>query len=196
MKQRSLTLETNRHASTKRPRRFHWLTLRAGIWLTAMTLFTDTTGADENRFTSTIQPFLQAYCVDCHIADYAEGDIRLDGLSGRFNDRSEASLWAQVLEALTFRAMPLATADAFPTKEESRAVQHWIAENLNHHGIKFEDKLHAEGFGNLVPHDLLFSSKERHRTIDVAARIWRVSPEVLRSKLNSAARFNLPTNPV
>ena len=26
-------------------------------------------------------------------------------------------------------------------------------------------------------------------------RIWRVSPETLRSKINAAARFNLPTNP-
>ncbi len=158
-------------------------------------LLVGTIQADEKPFVSTVTPFLKTYCIDCHSVDNAEGDIQLDHLQGRFNDRNEASVWARVLEALAFRAMPLASADSFPTRLESRAVQNWIATNLNHHGIEFEDKSHAEGFGNLVPHDLLFSSKERHRTVDVAARIWRVSPETLRSKINAAARFNLPTNP-
>jgi len=160
-----------------------------------LVLLTGVARADDEPFETSVKPFLQKYCSDCHGEDSAEGDIRLDDLGRQFNDRNEAGVWARVLETLAFRAMPLATADAFPTKEESRAVQNWIATNLNHQGIQFEDKSHAEGFGNLVPHDLLFSSEERHRRIDVAARIWRVSPETLRSKLNAAARFNLPTNP-
>ena len=160
-----------------------------------ITLVVGSAQADEKPFVSTVTPFLKTYCIDCHSVDNAEGGIQLDHLHGRFNDRREASVWAQVLEALAFRAMPLASADSFPTRLESRAVQNWIAKNLNHQGIEFEDKSGAEGFGNLVPHDLLFSSKERYRTVDVASRIWRVSPETLRSKINAAARFNLPTNP-
>ena len=160
-----------------------------------LTLFVGSLRADDKSFSTTVRPFLQTYCIDCHSVDNAEGDIQLDHLGGQFNDRHEAELWAQVLEALAFRAMPVATAAAFPSGQESRTVQRWIATKLNHHDIPFEDKSHAEGFGNLVPHDLLFSSKERRRTIDVAARIWRVSPETLRTRMNSAARFNLPTNP-
>jgi len=158
-------------------------------------LVVGSTHADEQPFVATVRPFLETHCIDCHSGDNAEGGIQLDHLDGKFDGRREASVWAQVLEALAFSAMPLASADSFPTSRESRAVQDWIATNLNRQGIEFEDKSHAEGFGNLVPHDLLFSSKERHRTVDVAARIWRVSPETLRSKINAAARFNLPTNP-
>ena len=163
--------------------------------LVALSLLTRAARTDDKQFDMTVRPFLKSYCIDCHSEDHAEGDIRLDDLGRQFNNRKEAGVWARVLETLAFRAMPLATADTFPTKVESRAVQNWIATNLNHQDIQFEDKSHAEGFGNLVPHDLLFSSEERLRRIDVAARIWRVSPETLRSKLNAAARFNLPTNP-
>ena len=163
--------------------------------LVALSLLTRAARTDDKQFDMTVRPFLKSYCIDCHSEGHAEGDIRLDDLGRQFNNRKEAGVWARVLETLAFRAMPLATADTFPTKVESRAVQNWIATNLNHQGIQFEDKSHAEGFGNLVPHDLLFSSEERLRRIDVAARIWRVSPETLRSKLNAAARFNLPTNP-
>ena len=163
------------------------------LWL--LLLLATAAQAEVASLEATVNPFLQNYCIDCHREDSAAGDIRLDNLKGQFNDRQEASIWAQVLESLVFRAMPIATADSFPSRAESRAVQHWIATNLNHHGIRFEDKSHTEGFGNLVPHDLLFSSEDRHRKIDVAARIWRVSPETLRSKLNAASRFNLPTNP-
>ena len=163
--------------------------------LVALSLLTRAARTDDKQFDMTVRPFLKSYCIDCHSEGHAEGDIRLDDLGRQFNNRKEAGVWARVLETLAFRAMPLATADTFPTKVESRAVQNWIATNLNHQDIQFEDKSHAEGFGNLVPHDLLFSSEERLRRIDVAARIWRVSPETLRSKLNAAARFNLPTNP-
>ncbi|MEK6234018.1 MAG: DUF1588 domain-containing protein [Planctomycetales bacterium] len=126
-----------------------------------------------------VTPFLKTHCIDCHSADSPEGDVQLDNLLGRFDDRKEAGVWSQVLEALAFSAMPPDSADAFPTSQESRTVQTWIAANLSRHGVPFEDKSRAEGFANLVPHDLLFSSKERQRKVDVAARLWRISPNAL-----------------
>ena len=142
-----------------------------------------------------MQVFLTTYCLECHGPENAEGDIRLDRLALNFTTTEDAKLWHRVLEALQFGEMPLDGASAFPTRTESRQAEAWIARALARQGHQFEDKSGAEGYGNLVPHEVLFSPAQRHRTVDVGARIWRVSPETLRSKLSAAARFNLPTNP-
>ena len=142
-----------------------------------------------------MQVFLTTYCLECHGPENAEGDIRLDRLALNFTTTKDAKLWHRVLEALQFGEMPLDGASAFPTRTESRQAEAWIATALARQGHQFEDKSGAEGYGNLVPHEVLFSPAQRHRTVDVGARIWRVSPETLRSKLSAAARFNLPTNP-
>jgi hypothetical protein len=127
--------------------------------------------------------------------DEAEGEVRLDNLTLNIKNAQEAKLWYRVLESLQFNEMPFAGADAFPTRGESRQAETWIATALAQHGLQPEDKSDAEGYGNLVLHELLFSSSERNRSVDVGARIWRVSPETLRSKLSAASRFNFTTNP-
>ena len=142
-----------------------------------------------------IKTFLKTYCLQCHGPDEAEGEVRLDNLTLNIKNAPEAKLWYRVLESLQFNEMPFAGADAFPTRGESRQAETWIATALAQHGLQLEDKSDAEGYGNLVPHELLFSSSERNRSVDVGARIWRVSPETLRSKLSAASRFNFTTNP-
>ena len=142
-----------------------------------------------------IKTFLKTYCLQCHGADEAEGEVRLDNLTLNIKNAQEAKLWHRVLESLQFNEMPFAGAAAFPTRGESRQAETWIATALAQHGLRPDDKSEAEGYGNLVPHELLFSSNERNRSVDVGARIWRVSPETLRSKLSAASRFNFTTNP-
>ncbi|MEO1995843.1 MAG: c-type cytochrome domain-containing protein, partial [Planctomycetaceae bacterium] len=142
-----------------------------------------------------MQAFLKTYCIACHGPKQSEGDIRLDGRTLKITRTSDAQLWQRVLEALQFGEMPLAGAEKFPTRAEARQAESWIATALAQQGHTIQNKSAAEGYGNLVPHELLFAPEQRHRTVDVGARIWRVSPETLRSKLSSAARFNPPTNP-
>jgi len=142
-----------------------------------------------------MQAFLKTYCIACHGPKETEGDIRLDRRTLKITSTSDAQLWQRVLEALQFGEMPLAGAEKFPTRAEARQAESWIATALAEQGHTIQNKSAAEGYGNLVPHELLFSPAQRHRTVDVGARIWRVSPETLRIKLSSAARFNPPTNP-
>ena len=142
-----------------------------------------------------IQPFLKTYCIECHGPDKAKGKIRLDGLTLEITDRKQAELWSRVLESLEFGEMPSDRAKKFPTRAKSRQVEGWIATTLATHGHNVEDKSKEEGYGNLVPHDLLFSPKERERTVDVGARIWRISPETLKSTLHMAGRAQSNTNP-
>ena len=151
--------------------------------------------ASDAHYEQTIKPLLAKYCIDCHNQDDAGGNIRVDNLVGQFKTRTEIEHWTRILEALAFNEMPLDTASDFPTLAESHAIQRWIADSLTQHGIDFEDKSKHEGFGNLIPHDLLFSPKERNRPIDVAARLWRISPTVLAKVLRDAGGARIISNP-
>jgi len=100
-----------------------------------------------------------------------------------------------VLEALEFGEMPSDKAKKFPTKAEARLVQNWIAGGLGGQGLAVSDKKSEEGYGNLVPHELLFSPEHRNRPIDVAARLWRISPKTLVQVLRDGGGARIVSNP-
>ncbi len=137
----------------------------------------------EADFAKDVQPFLQKYCVSCHGAEISKGAIRLDQSSGEISDRKEADLWHRVLESLKFGEMPSDKAKDFPTEDESRAVEAWIASQLAAKDIAVEEKSASRGYGNLVDHDLLFGTSSRDNPVDVAARLWRISPRALIKQL-------------
>jgi hypothetical protein len=130
-------------------------------------------------FESKIRPFLKEYCVSCHGADKAKGKIRLDAIKPVMKAEKDARLWARVLEALEFGEMPPDGAKTFPTQQEARVIETWISSSLANEGIAVEEKQSEQGFGNLVNHDLLFGKEARNNQIDVAARLWRISPNAL-----------------
>ena len=145
-----------------------------------------------DEFKGQIQPFLKSYCVACHGPKVQKGSIRVDRLTANMSDRREAALWSRMLEAIEFGEMPSDKAEKFPTRMEARFVQNWIIDSLHQAGLEVEEKKDKEGFGNLVPHDLLFAPEERKRTIDVAARLWRISPKALANTLRGARIVSNP----
>ena len=108
------------------------------------------------------------------------------------SDRKEAELWARMLEAMEFGEMPSDSAKKFPAKAEARLVQGWISRALEAQGLAVEEKRDKEGYGNLVSHELLFSTAESKRTIDVAARLWRITPKALANLLRGARMVSNP----
>ena len=153
------------------------------------------TGVDslaDEHFEKSVRPFLKTYCISCHGEETQKGKIRLDHLSSNLEDRQEAELWARSLEAIEFGEMPSDKADKFPTKAEARLVQDWIARSLAQVGIEVEEKAGKEGYGNLIPHDLLFSPAESKRVVDVAARLWRISPKALANTVRGARMVSNP----
>ena len=153
------------------------------------------TGADslaDEYFEKSVRPFLKTYCISCHGEETQKGKIRLDHLSANLEDRQEAELWARSLEAIEFGEMPSDKADKFPTKAEARLVQDWIASSLAQVGIEVEEKAGKEGYGNLIPHDLLFSPAESKRVVDAAARLWRISPKALANTVRGARMVSNP----
>ena len=147
--------------------------------------------ADE-EFTRKIRPFLNTYCISCHGPEKQKGKIRFDQLTASMSGRKEAELWMRMLEAMEFGEMPSDSAKKFPTKAEARLVQGWISRALEAQGLAVEEKRDKEGYGNLVSHELLFSPAENKRTIDVAARLWRITPKALANLLRGARMVSNP----
>jgi len=164
--------------------------VRHSCFLLAFSAFGMTAFGDE--FKDRIQPFLTTYCTSCHGPEKQKGKIRVDHLTASMSDRKEAELWSRMLEAIEFGEMPSDKAEKFPTKAEARFVQDWIAQTLDQAGLEVEEKKDKEGYGNLVPHDLLFSPAESKRTIDVAARLWRISPKALANTVRGARMVSNP----
>ncbi|MDE2714414.1 MAG: DUF1588 domain-containing protein, partial [Verrucomicrobiota bacterium] len=162
----------------------HYLTL-------IFVLFAFGLKADE-EFTRKIRPFLNTYCISCHGPQKQKGKIRFDQLTASMSDRKEAELWARMLEAMEFGEMPSDSAKKFPAKAEARLVQGWISRALEAQGLAVEEKRDKEGYGNLVSHELLFSPAENKRTIDVAARLWRITPKALANLLRGARMVSNP----
>ena len=162
----------------------HYLTL-------IFVLFAFGLKADE-EFTRKIRPFLNTYCISCHGSEKQKGKIRFDRLTASMSDRKEAELWMRMLEAMEFGEMPSDSAKKFPTKAEARLVQGWISRALEAQGLAVEEKRDKEGYGNLVSHELLFSPAENKRTIDVAARLWRITPKALANLLRGARMVSNP----
>ena len=146
----------------------------------------------DDQFDKHIQPFLKTYCISCHGEETQKGKIRLDHLSASMADRKEAELWARSLEAIEFGEMPSDKAKKFPTKAEARFAKNWIAQTLDRAGLEVEDKADKEGYGNLIPHDLLFSPTESKRVVDAAARLWRISPKALANTVRGARMVSNP----
>ncbi len=147
--------------------------------------------ADE-EFTRKIRPFLNTYCISCHGPEEQKGKIRFDQLTASMSDRNQAELWMRMLETIEFGEMPSDSAKKFPTKAEARLVQGWISRALEAQGLAVEEKRGKEGYGNLVSHELLFSKAENKRTIDVAARLWRITPKALANLLRGARMVSNP----
>ena len=145
-----------------------------------------------DEFKDRVKPFLTTYCVACHGPEVQKGKIRVDHLTASMSARKEAELWSRMLEAIEFGEMPSDKAEKFPTKAEARFVQNWIAQTLDQAGLEVEEKKDREGFANLVPHDLLFAPAERKRIIDVAARLWRISPKALANTVRGARVVSNP----
>jgi hypothetical protein len=145
-----------------------------------------------DAFKDRVKPFLTTYCTSCHGPEKQKGKIRVDHLTASMSDGKEAELWARMLEAIEFGEMPSDKAEKFPTKAEARLVQDWIVQTLHQAGLEVDEKKDKEGFGNLVPHDLLFSPAESKRTIDVAARLWRISPKALANTVRGARMVSNP----
>ena len=82
------------------------------------------TDSEGSSFATGIQPLLEKHCVRCHNVDEMTSGIRVDHLTGGFEDR-QLFLWKDVLKQITDEAMPPED-EPQPTAEQRRIFSEWI----------------------------------------------------------------------
>ncbi len=146
--------------------------------------------ADLAGFNSTVKPFLTQFCVKCHGAQKPKGKVVLhevspDLLAGKDNDT-----WSKVLDQLTLGDMPPED-EKQPTAAQRHRVVAWIKGELGKAGESVESKLDLPGYGNYVPHDVLFGKGPAGPAMS-PPRVWRIRPAVYDATIQRVAKGNYP----
>ncbi|MEO1836588.1 MAG: DUF1592 domain-containing protein [Akkermansiaceae bacterium] len=71
-----------------------------------------------------LQPFLKAYCIQCHGPEKQKGDRRFDKLTGDFTQLKEAETFQEILDQLNLTEMPPEEKKQPPEAEVRRIVAH------------------------------------------------------------------------
>jgi mono/diheme cytochrome c family protein len=87
----------------------------------------DPTGLElENRFTRTVHPFIETYCISCHGKDKPKGDLDLSPYTTAAGVASGFGNWEMVQTRLEAGEMPPAKAKDHPTAKQSGEIVAWI----------------------------------------------------------------------
>ncbi len=101
-----------------------------------------TSGADraeadlEHRFTATVRPFVETYCVSCHSKEKAKAQLDLSTFSIMSAVVQDHPRWALVLEKLTAKEMPPEEAKKQPAPKQRAEVVAWIQAMRRHEAEK------------------------------------------------------------
>ncbi|MBI1353841.1 MAG: DUF1588 domain-containing protein [Acidobacteria bacterium] len=134
-------------------------------------------------FNETIQPFLQANCVQCHGPALSLRDLRLDQLHAPGAEPAERDIWTRVLNQLSLGAMP---PKPLPRPDDGRLGQVKAALRS---GLGLEGSIDAAeraGFGNYVDHEALFSGAA-YPPAPAPARVWRINAHAFKEMVNTLA---------
>ncbi len=80
----------------------------------------------DKRFSSTIKPFLQTYCISCHGKDKPQAQLDLTSYSNTASVAKDYSHWSLVLEKLTAKQMPPPAVPNQPSAKLRQDVLRWI----------------------------------------------------------------------
>ncbi len=81
---------------------------------------------DQSTFEKTVKPFLQAYCVDCHSSETAEGDLNLASYTELDLVVADFRRWNVVLQRLQADDMPPEEAESRPSDEQRESIIRWL----------------------------------------------------------------------
>ena len=136
-------------------------------------------------FDSTVQPFLDQYCLNCHDAETRKGGVSLDELRGV--DADNAELWKRIWEQVALKQMPPRKKTNQPEALDRLKLSNWITEELEQ-AMKDKGGFTAHlrpSKGNHLDHDLLFGQLPHGlEPTSTPARIWRLHPQEHLTRLN------------
>ncbi|MEZ6057284.1 MAG: DUF1592 domain-containing protein, partial [Planctomycetaceae bacterium] len=138
---------------------------------------------------SGIASVLAQSCIDCHGADTAEGDVRLDAIE-KLGIDARLGLLNKVQEQLFMKQMPPKDAPQ-PTEAERSQLLEWGALELRkYNASQLEMKLQNYEFGNYVDHDQLFSGDFRHLPGFTYDRRWLISESIFNATFQRILQGN------
>ena len=130
-----------------------------------------------------VKNLLNKYCVDCHDADNDKGGVQLDNL-GEVVLKARMETLNNVEEQLFSHNMPPKKKKQ-PTKEERIALLNWVSQELNtQKASTLNNKLKFYRYGNLVPHNKLFSGEIKD-TPYTKPRYWRVNEFIYNERVRA-----------
>lgn len=130
-----------------------------------------------------VQSVIARRCIDCHGADTAEADTRLDNLA-ELDTAARLELLNRAEDQIFFRRMPPDDAEQ-PTEAEREQIASWISGELKkHNASRLEEKLRLPAYGNYVDHDKLFSGKYKNLKGFTRDRRWLISEFIFNAKIN------------
>lgn len=156
------------HAEPVFPRvRTRGLTLPAILWALAITCrFTATAASSSvsdsaalnSRFSKSIRPFLETYCLDCHNPQKRKGKLDLSRFDSPAAVAKDFPQWDVLLQKLQEKEMPPEEAEHQPSAEERQTVMDWVQQ-----WRRFEAQRQAGDPGPVPPRRL--SNAEYNYTI-------------------------------
>ncbi|HAY80195.1 MAG TPA: hypothetical protein DCY79_10360 [Planctomycetaceae bacterium] len=147
---------------------------------------TPVVAADPISFDSTVKPFLNQYCAECHSGASPEGDISLKSLTGNLSREGELQRWEKIYHQLTLATMP-PPAEAQPNRNTRVMVVRWLEQLFANAGMPIENKLSRPGYGNYLPHASLFGDAPVQPSFS-PPRLWRIRPAVYANRLQQVAK--------
>ena len=136
-----------------------------------------------HKINTNVQKLLNKFCIDCHDADNDKGGIQLDNLNDvplkarmEVLDKVEAQLFSYNMPPKKKKQ---------PTEDERIALLNWTGQQLSSQKAStLESKLKLYRYGNLVPHDKLFSG-EIKETPYTRPRYWRVNEFIYNERVRA-----------
>ena len=125
--------------------------------------------------------YLDKYCVDCHNASTAEGDVSLE----LFYQKHSLRQLFDVYDQTVLEYMPPKDAEQ-PSSEEREAFTALLEQML---ATKGHDRKSMAGYGNYVDHDRLFTPNDFQPSTD--RRVWRIDPNAMADIANKLIGFRV-----
>ena len=158
-------------------------TICFGLVLTSVTFANEVGEPDLASYESTIAPFIQRYCINCHDELEAKGNLSLEEVDPNLINGDHTEVWRMVEDQIYFNEMPPKNKRQ-PSKDERDAVLTWLKREFwksQMPGAIGEEKLVLPQFGNYVDHEFLFG-RRLGMVYPAPPRIWRLREAIYDSK--------------
>ncbi len=121
------------HAKLFRTNPYRWSFLGSALAFFGILVWSGAYGANtsrqpqlEQRFISTVRPFLQTYCLSCHGKDKPQAQLDLATYTSLASVARDYTHWALVMEKLAAKQMPPPNVGKQPSATQREAVIAWI----------------------------------------------------------------------